>query len=94
MTDKNLWIKEEGDLIRVGLSEQAQDDLGKISFASFPKVGTIVELGDEVVELEAEKAVVEYESPVSGTVVEVNEAAQNQPSLLDEAKAWLFVVKP
>ncbi|MGY3766627.1 glycine cleavage system protein H [Vagococcus vulneris] len=90
MTDKNLWIKEEDDLIVVGLTVSAQDDLGKISFASFPKVGQKVSQGDEIIELEAEKAVVEYESPVSGKIVEIN---NQDVTLLDEPKAWLYKVK-
>ena len=58
MSEENLWVKEENGEIIVGLTEVAQDDLGSISFAMLPKVGTVVAKGDSVVELEAEKAVV------------------------------------
>lgn len=93
MSETNLWIKEEDNVRRVGLTAHAQDDLGSISFAMLPKIGKDIAIGDEVVELEAEKAVVEYESPVYGTVVEVNEAALLTPTLLDEPDAWLYAVE-
>ena len=93
MSEENLWIKEENGEITVGLTAVAQDDLGSISFAMLPKVGSQITEGDSVVELEAEKAVVEYETPVSGTVTEINEAGQKETSLLDQPNAWLFKVK-
>lgn len=93
MAEENLWIKEDTEGVTVGLTEVAQDDLGSISFAMFPKVGTFVEAGEGVVELEAEKAVVEYESPISGTVISVNEAALRDTKLLDEPGAWLYKLK-
>lgn len=93
MSEENLWMKEADGVVTVGLTAVAQDDLGGISFAMLPKVGTIVTEGDSVVELEAEKAVVEYETPVSGTIIEINEAGQKDTKLLDEPEAWLFKVQ-
>lgn len=93
MTEKNLWMTEDSEGITIGLTEVAQDDLGSISFAMFPKVGSFIEAGEGVVELEAEKAVVEYESPISGTVISVNEAALKDTKVLDEPGAWLFKLK-
>lgn len=93
MAEENLWMKEDSEGVTVGLTAIAQDDLGNISFAMLPKVGSEITLGEGVVELEAEKAVVEYESPVSGTVISVNEAALKDTSLLDQPDAWLYKVK-
>lgn len=93
MAEENLWMKEDSEGITVGLTAVAQDDLGNISFAMLPKVGSEITLGEGVVELEAEKAVVEYESPVSGTVISINEAALKDTSLLDKPDAWLYKVK-
>ncbi|MGO2082593.1 glycine cleavage system protein H [Vagococcus sp.] len=93
MANENLWTKEEKGKVQVGLTATAQDDLGSIGFVSLPKVGTALEVGSEVIELEAEKTVVEYESPVAGEVIEVNEAALKTPTLLDEPGAWLFTVE-
>ncbi|MFC6347849.1 glycine cleavage system protein H [Vagococcus carniphilus] len=93
MAEENLWMKEDSEGVTVGLTAVAQDDLGNISFAMLPKVGSEITLGEGVVELEAEKAVVEYESPVSGTVISINEAALKDTSLLDKPDAWLYKVK-
>ncbi|MDT2834238.1 glycine cleavage system protein H [Vagococcus carniphilus] len=93
MAEKNLWMKEDSEGVTVGLTAVAQEDLGNISFAMLPKVGSEITLGEGVVELEAEKAVVEYESPVSGTVISINEAALKDTSLLDQPDAWLYKVK-
>lgn len=93
MTEENLWLKEDSEGVIVGLTAVAQDDLGSISFAMLPKIGSEITLGEGVVELEAEKAVVEYESPVSGTVIAVNEAALKDTTLLDQPDAWLYKVK-
>ncbi|MGX7024371.1 glycine cleavage system protein H [Vagococcus hydrophili] len=92
MTEKNLWMKEDTEGITVGLTEFAQDDLGSISFAMLPKVGSQVVAGEGVVELEAEKAVVEYEAPTSGTILAVNEEAAKNVKVLDEPGAWLYKV--
>lgn len=93
MAGKNLWVETIGNQTKVGLTATAQDDLGSIGFASLPKVGTEIQKGDEVVELEAEKTVVEYESPVNGRVVEVNEEGLKNTKLLDVECAWLFTVE-
>ncbi|MFW7431628.1 glycine cleavage system protein H [Vagococcus carniphilus] len=93
MAEENLWMKEDSEGVTVGLTAVAQDGLGNISFAMLPKVGSEITLGEGVVELEAEKAVVEYESPVSGTVISINEAALKDTSLLDKPDAWLYKVK-
>lgn len=60
---------------KIGLTAEAQEDLGKITFATFPKVGQTLAKGDSLIELEAEKAVSEFSSPLSGKVVAINEAA-------------------
>lgn len=84
---EQLWVAEQGDHYRLGLTNQGQDDFGEITFAMFPKVGTVLVAGDTIVELEAEKAVTELVTPFAGTIVAVNEtAALNEP---DEAMAWL-----
>lgn len=88
----NLWIEKTPKGYRIGLTNQAQDDLGKITFVTLPKVGQQLAKGDSLVELEAEKSVSEFSSPISGTVVGINEAADKKPEVLDdldESKAWL-----
>ncbi|MGC6768934.1 glycine cleavage system protein H [Enterococcus sp. LJL51] len=90
----NLWIEKTTEGLKVGLTNAAQEDLGKISFVTLPKVGQKLSAGDSFVELEAEKSVSEFSSPISGMVAAVNEAADKNPELLDnedETQAWLAV---
>lgn len=93
MAEEMLWVKEVEEGTKVGLTPFAQDDLGGVSFVLLPKVGRVIEKGEEIVEIEAEKAVVEYESPVAGTIVAINEEAAKTPSILDQPDAWLYIVK-
>ena len=82
-----LWILPTEAGYKIGLTAEAQEDLGKITFATFPKVGQTLAKGDSLIELEAEKAVSEFSSPLSGKVVAINE-----PSALDEENAWIAVL--
>ena len=84
-----LWILPTEAGYKIGLTAEAQEDLGKITFATFPKVGQTLAKGDSLIELEAEKAV---SSPLSGKVVAINEAADQEPSALDEENAWIAVL--
>lgn len=90
--DAHLWIEKINDQYRLGLTKAGQEDFGNITFAMFPKVGKALEVGDTIVEFEAEKAVTEIVTSLKGIVSRVNEAAQNDPSILDspvEGEAWL-----
>lgn len=92
---EQLWVKKELAGYRIGLTAQAQDELGTISFVTLPSIGAKLEKGQEFVELEAEKAVSEFASPLTGKVIAINEAALANPTLLDDPtqeNAWLVVV--
>lgn len=92
----NLWILFNGVEYVIGLTKEAQDDLGKITFASVPKVGQTFAQGDTLVELEAEKAVNEYLSPLTGVVSSVNEKIDEDVDVLndeDELNAWMISLK-
>ncbi|MTD38558.1 glycine cleavage system protein H [Erwinia sp. CPCC 100877] len=91
----DLWISKTSEGYKIGLTNEAQEELGSITFATLPKVGQVLKKGDSLIEVEAEKAVSEFSSPISGTVVAINEAAADEPSLLDDAdqaKAWIAVL--
>jgi glycine cleavage system H protein len=91
----DLWILKTSEGYKIGLTNAAQEELGSITFATLPKAGQILKKGDSLIEVEAEKAVSEFSSPLSGTVVAVNEAAANEPSLLDDpdqTKAWIVIL--
>lgn len=89
------WVKEEGDVIVVGISDYAQDALGDIVFVNLPEEGDDVSIGDAFADVESVKAVSDIFSPVEGTVKEVNEELVDNPALINEAPydAWLIKVE-
>lgn len=92
----NLWVLFNGKEYVIGLTKAAQDDLGTITFASVPKLGQAFTKGDTLIELEAEKAVNEYVSPLTGTVSSVNEKLEKDVDVLndeDEMNAWIISLK-
>ncbi|KAF1304998.1 MULTISPECIES: glycine cleavage system protein H [Enterococcus] len=92
----NLWVLFNGSEYCVGLTKEAQDELGKITFASLPKVGKLVKQGEALLEVEAEKAVNEFPSPLSGVVSSVNEKVDASVDILndeDEMNAWIVAFK-
>ncbi|MDN6640129.1 MAG: glycine cleavage system protein H [Tetragenococcus sp.] len=89
----DLWVLHNGKEYVLGLTNKAQDDLGKISFISIPKVGQSFKKGETLIEIEAEKATNEIVSPLSGTVSSVNEKIDENIDVLndeDELNAWLL----
>ncbi|GMA48350.1 glycine cleavage system protein H [Tetragenococcus muriaticus] len=89
----NLWVLHNGKEYVIGLTNKAQNDLGKISFASVPKVGQMYNKGETLIELEAEKATSELDSPLTGTVASVNEKIAEDVDVLndeDELNAWVL----
>lgn len=93
----DLWILPTAEGYKVGLTSQAQEDLGTMTFATFPKVGQALSKGDSLLEVEAEKAVSEFSMPFNGTIVAVNVAAVADLSVLedkDQTNAWIAVLAP
>ncbi len=90
------WARVEGDLVVVGISDYAQDQLSDIVYVELPEVGAQVSAGDVVGTVESVKAAADLMTPVSGEIVEVNEALDDSPELLNEDPygAWIFKVKP
>jgi glycine cleavage system H protein len=77
------YVHVEGDIGTIGITEYAQKELGDVVFVELPQVGAQLELGDELGSIESVKAVSELFSPVSGEVVEVNEALADKPELVN-----------
>lgn len=93
-TDSHEWAKLEDSKAYVGITPHAKQELGEVVYIELPKLGAILEAGDEAVIVESTKAASDIYSPLSGKVVEVNEAIQKDPKLLDEEKGdWLFVLE-
>lgn len=91
----SLWLLKTDAGYKIGLTNEAQEDLGNITFATMPKVGQTLKKGDSLIELEAEKAVSEFSTPLSGTISAINEAAEQDPSTLDDAdqkNAWIAIL--
>jgi glycine cleavage system H protein len=88
------WVKEEGDIVVIGLTDYAQSELGDLVFVNLPEEGDEVEVGKEFADVESVKAVSDVYSPVSGTVTEVNEDLLDAPENINEApyEAWLVKV--
>lgn len=96
-TDDHEWAKVEGDLVCVGISDYAQDQLGEIVFVEMPETGDSFGQGDEFGSVESVKAVSEIYLPISGEIVEVNEELEDAPELVNTDcydKGWLVKIKP
>ena len=96
-TKDHEWAKVEGDVVRIGISAHAVEQLGDITLVDILKVGTTLTLHQRFGDIESVKATSELFSPISGEILEVNAALENAPELVNEdpyAKAWMIVVKP
>jgi glycine cleavage system H protein len=95
-TSEHLWLRpEEGGKGRVGITFYGQEQLKKIVFVDLPAVGTRVEQLQSFGSIESRKAVVDLYSPVSGTVVAVNQLIQTEPDWVNQepyGKGWMMVV--
>ncbi|HEY8321075.1 MAG TPA: glycine cleavage system protein GcvH [Candidatus Baltobacteraceae bacterium] len=90
------WVKLEGDVATVGITDYAQNSLGDIVFVELPKVGTVFGQGDNVGVIESVKAVSDLFTPVAGRVSEVNTALDADSSILNRepyTDGWLFKMK-
>lgn len=93
--ESHEWVRRDGDRARVGITDHAQSELSDVVFVELPKVGARVEAKQAVAVVESVKAASDIYAPVSGTVVEVNEALESDPSLVNNdafGEGWLFVV--
>lgn len=92
-TQEHEWIDVSGDVGTVGITDYAQGQLGDIVFVELPEEGATLEKGDEAAVVESVKAASDIYSPVSGEVVEVNDALNTEPALVNsdaEEDGWFF----
>lgn len=90
------YVHIDGDNAIVGISNYAQKELGDVVFVELPQVGTTLEAGDELGSIESVKAVSELFAPVSGEVIEVNEALTEKPDLVNSdpyGDGWMIKVR-
>ncbi|MBC7146674.1 MAG: glycine cleavage system protein GcvH [Thioclava marina] len=95
-TEDHEWLKTEGDLVIVGITEHASEQLGDVVFVELPETGTEVSKGDEICVIESVKAASDILAPLDGEIVEINEELADNPGLVNEdplGKAWFFKMK-
>jgi glycine cleavage system H protein len=95
-TKEHEWVRMDGDVGTIGITDHAQQELGDIVYVDFPKVGTRVAQGASAGSIESVKAVSDYYAPVSGEVTEVNQALTDAPEKLNvdpHGEAWLFKIR-
>ena len=94
-SESHEWVKVEGNVAVVGVSDFAQKEMGDITYVDLPEVDDEVEAGDEFGALESVKAASELISPVTGKVVEVNEELKDTPEKVNEDAyaAWIIKVE-
>ena len=94
-TETHEWVRIEGGNARIGVTDHAQAELTDVVYVELPKVGAKVEAKAAAAVVESVKAAGDIYSPLTGTVVAVNEALENSPALVNTdpyGEGWLFVV--
>jgi len=94
-TETHEWVKKEGDIYVIGISDYAQDALGDIVFVNLPEVDDEVFVQEPFGDVESVKAVSDLYSPVTGVICDVNEELLDNPALLNEDsyKNWIIKVE-
>ena len=94
--DSHEWIKVDDNTAIVGISDHAQNELGEVVFVELPAIGDEFVLGDEAAVVESVKAASEVYTPISGEVIEVNDALEGSPELVNTSpyeEGWFFKLK-
>ena len=96
-SESHEWVRSDGDKVKIGISDYAQDQLGDIVFVEMPAVGDTFEKGAEFGTVESVKAVSELYLPIAGEVVAVNTALEDAPESINNSPytdGWMIQVKP
>ncbi len=96
-TNDDEWIRVEGDQVVIGISDFAQNQLGDIVFVELPEVGASTEIGAPFGTIESVKAVSDLCAPLSGEILSINEALEDEPEKVNEAcygEGWLIKLRP
>ncbi len=92
-TKSHEWLRMDGEIAVVGISDFAQDALGDVVFVNLPAVGDTVTAGESFGDVESVKAVSDLICPVSGVVCEINEELEDSPELLNEDPYGAWIIK-
>ena len=96
-TEEHEWLRTEGAIVVVGITEHASTQLGDVVFVELPEEGTTVSKDDEIVVIESVKAASDILAPLDGEIIEINEVLSDEPSKVNEdpmGEAWFFKMKP
>lgn len=91
------WIREDDDIVTVGITDHAQTMLGDLVYIELPEIETSFEVGQEFAVVESVKAAADVYCPISGEIVEINELLLESPQLINEdpyGKGWLVRIRP
>ena len=95
-TEEHEWVKVDGDVATIGITDYAQSELGDVVYVELPEIGDIVAQFESMGTIEAVKAVNDVYAPVSGEVVEINESLEGTPELVNQEPyegGWFIKVK-
>ena len=95
-SEEHEWVKVDGDQCTVGITDFAQSELGEVVFVDPPEVGESHAQGDEIGTIESVKAVAEVYTPLTGEILEINEALEDAPELVNDephGEGWLVKMK-
>ena len=95
-TEDHEWLRVDGDVVIVGITSHAAEQLGDVVFVELPEAETQVAKGDDIVVIESVKAASDIAAPLDGEIVEVNDALADNPGLVNEdplERAWFFKMK-
>ncbi len=95
-TEDHEWVRVEGEIGTVGISDYAQEQLGDVVFVELPDIGKTIAKGDEAAVVESVKAASEVYAPVEGEVTQVNEALNDNPGLINsdaQGDGWFLKIK-
>lgn len=96
-TEEHEWVKIDGDLVRVGITDYAQKELGDVVFVDLPSVGDKIIAKAPIATIESVKAVSEIYAPISGEVMEINDSLEHSPEFINQdpyGKGWVFIIEP
>lgn len=96
-TREHEWGRREGDLVRVGITHYAQDQLGDVVYVDLPTPGAEIGKGQPFGEVESTKSVSDLYAPVSGTIEERNDALEDRPELVNQdpyGEGWMIAIRP
>ncbi|MGR3635744.1 MAG: glycine cleavage system protein GcvH [Shimia sp.] len=96
-TEEHEWLRVEGDVVVVGITDHASEQLGDVVFIELPEEGTEVTKDEEVCVIESVKAASDILAPLDGEIVEVNSPLVDEPGKVNDdpmVEAWFFKIKP